>query len=128
MSRIWDALRQAERDKNLTVHGTEAQTRHGLMPAGHSNECLSANVIVLVYGYGAADDPFHELTEAFSVNTRGGVLILTTVVNLGQTLLLTNEINLKRETCVVREVSTQSDGTRVVFEFLQPIPDFWDGI
>jgi len=127
MSRIWDALRQAEREKNRPVQSGGAQTRHDLIHKPDSTKCFLANAPVLVYGYGTTNDPFHERTEAFSVNASRGIIALTTAVNPGQTLLLTNEVNLKERECVVREVSADSSGTRILFEFLQPISDFWDG-
>jgi hypothetical protein len=127
MSKIWDALRQAERDRNRQIQAGGV-LRHDLARERRSTKCFFANAPVLVYGYGSTDDPFHEQTEALSVNERGGIIILTTAVNPGQTLLLTNEANLKEEKCVVREVTADSCGTRIVFEFLQSVPDFWDAI
>jgi hypothetical protein len=81
----------------------------------------------LVYGYGAADNPFHEGTEALYVNARGGLITLSTAVNPGQTLLLINEVNLKEQKCsVVRQKSTYLNRTAIAVEFPQPVPDFWD--
>lgn len=128
MSKIWDDLRQAERDKNRTVQAEGVQTQHDLVPERRSTKCFLANAPVSVYGHVATNGPFHERTEALSVNARGGIMKLTTAVNPGQTLLLTNELNRKETKCVVREVSADSPGTRVVFEFLEPVPDFWDAI
>ena len=72
-----------------------------------STDRFLANAPVFVYGYGATDDPFHERTEALSVNAGGGLITLTTSVNSGQTLLLINEVNLKEEKCtVIRQVPT----------------------
>ena len=85
------------------------------------------NTPVLVYGYGATDDPFHERTEALSVNAGGGLITLVTAVSSGQTLLLINEVNQKEEKCtVVREVSTHLDRIQIVVKFPQPAPDFWE--
>jgi hypothetical protein len=125
MRAITLALRQAERDKNGSVQSGE-QTQHYQIPG--STKSFLANVPVLVYGYGTTNDPFHERAEALSVNGRSGIIILTSAVNPGETLILTNEVNLREEKCVVREVSADSCGTRIVFEFLGPAPDFWDAI
>jgi len=127
MSRIWDALRKAERDKNRKIQTGDAQTQDDPLPQPLSTKCSLANAPVLVYGYGTTNDPFHERAEAFSVDARGGRLTLTTAVNPGQTLLLTNEVNMKEEECIVREVSVDSCAIRIVFEFLQPARDFWEG-
>ncbi len=92
-----------------------------------STKRFLANTPVLVYGYGATDEPFHERTEALSVNAGGGLITLTTAVNPGQTLLLINEVNQKEEKCtVVREVSTYLEKTEVVVKFPEPVPDFWE--
>ena len=92
-----------------------------------STKRFLANAPVLVYGYGATDDPFHERTEALSVNAGGGLITLATAVNTGQTLLLINEMNQKEEKCtVIRQASTYLDRTDIVVKFPQPVPDFWE--
>ena len=130
MSKIWEALREAQR---LRKQGIEIEGPRNYWDAirnacdRRSTKRLSTNVPVWVYGYGASDDPFHELTEAFSVNAGGGLITLTTAVSSGQTLLLINEANLKEEMCtVVREVSTYPDRTDIAVKFPQPLSGFWD--
>jgi hypothetical protein len=127
MSKIWDALREAERVRNERV-GKEALHSHldAIPDRRSTNRCL-ANTPLLVYGYGATDDPFHERTEAISVNANGGLITLTRAVNTGQTLLLINEVNLKEERCtVVRQVSTKLRRSGIAIKFPHPVPDFWD--
>lgn len=129
MSKNWEALREAQRLRKQNIESgpenywdiiREIRDRR-------STKRLSTNVPVWVYGYGATNDPFHERTEAFSVNAGGGLIALTTAVGSGQTLLLVNEMNLKEERCtVVREVSTYPDRTDIAIKFPQPLPDFWD--
>jgi hypothetical protein len=127
MSKIWDALREAERLKNQRVYKEGLQNDWDALSERRSTKRFLANTPVLVYGYGATDDPFHERTEALSVNAGGGLITLTTAVNPGQTLLLINEVNLKEERCtVVRQVSAYLNGTDIVVKFPQPVPDFWD--
>ncbi len=127
MSKIWDALRKAQRLRNQRVYKEGLQNYRDAIPERRSSKRFLANTPVLVYGYGATDDPFHERTEALSVNAGGGQITLTTAVNPGQTLLLINEVNLKEEKCtVVREVSTSLDRTDIVVKFPQPVPDFWE--
>jgi hypothetical protein len=127
MSKIWDALREAQRLKKQLPDKAGLQNSAEAIPERRSTKRFLANTPVLVYGYGATDDPFHERTEALSVNAGGGVISLTTSVNPGQALLLINEGNLKEEKCtVVREVSTHLDRIHIVVKFPQPIPDFWE--
>jgi hypothetical protein len=127
MSKIWDALREAERLKTDRVCMDSPQNHGDAIPDRRSTKRFLANAPLLVYGYGAADSPFHEEAEALSVNARGGLITLTTAVNPGQTLLLINEANLKEEKCtVVRQASTHPNGTGIAVEFPQPVPDFWD--
>jgi hypothetical protein len=124
MSKIWDALRQAQRLRNLYKDGL--QNYRDAIPERRSTKRFLANTPVLVYGYGATDDPFHERTEALSVNAGGGLITLTTAVYPGETLLLINEVNLKEEKCtVIRQVSTDLNRTGIVVKFPQPVPDFW---
>jgi hypothetical protein len=127
MSKIWDALRQAERLKNQRVYEEDLSNHPDAILDRRSTKRYLANAPVLVYGYADTDHPFHERTEALSVNAGGGLILLTTAVNPGQPLLLTNEVNLKEERCtVVRQVSVSSNRIGVVVKFPQPMPDFWE--
>ena len=127
MSKIWEALREVERLKNRRIYTEGLQNKHDLLPDRRSTKRVLANAPVLVYGYGPTNDPFHEGTEALSVNARGGLITLTTAVIPGQTLLLINKANLKELRCtVVRQLSTYLNRTGIVVKFPQPVPDFWD--
>jgi hypothetical protein len=127
MSKIWAAIREAERDKNSRLYNEGPEDGSDLIADRRSTKRFTANTPVLVYGYGMMDDPFHEGTEALSVNACGGLITLTTAVNPGQTLLLINKKNEREEKCtVVREVSTYLNRTGVAVKFTVPIPDFWD--
>ena len=127
MSKIWQALREAERLRNERLSKEVLDNPWGAIPDRRSTKRFLANTPVLAYGYGATDEPFHERTEALSVNASGGLITLTTAVNPGQTLLLINEANLKEERCVVvRQVSTHLNGIDIAVKFQQPVPDFWD--
>lgn len=127
MSKIWDALREVERLKNKRAYTEGLDHQDRLTLERRSTKRFLANVPILVYGYGAADGPFHEGTEALSVNARGGLITLTTAVKPGQTLLLINKTNLKEEKCtVIRQLSTYLNRTGIVVKFPQPVPDFWD--
>jgi hypothetical protein len=90
MSKIWDALREAERLKNEGVSKEGPQQQQDAIPERRSTKRFLAKTPVMVYGYGATDSPFHERTEALYVNARGGLITLTTPVIPGQALLLIN--------------------------------------
>ena len=127
ISKIWKALREAERLKKQRVEVEGIEKYLDAIRDRRSTKRFLANTPVLVYGYGTTDEPFHERTEALSVNAGGGLITLATAVNSGQTLLLINEVNQKEEKCtVIRQVSTYLDRTDIVVKFPQPVPDFWE--
>jgi hypothetical protein len=126
-SKIWEALREAERLKKQRVEVEGIENYLDAIRDRRSTKRFLANAPILVYGYGATDEPFHERTETLSVNAGGGLITLTTAVNPGQTLLLINEVNQKEEICtVIRQVSTYLDRTDIVVKFPQPVLDFWE--
>lgn len=127
MSKIWEALRQAERLKNERVSNEVPDSYRDAVSDRRSTKRFLAKTPVSVYGYGASDDPFHERTEALSVNAAGGLITLTNTVKPGQTLLLINEVNLKEEKCtVVRQVSGNFNRTEIVVKFWKPVHYFWE--
>jgi len=127
MSKIWESLREVERRENGRIYTKGPQNQYDFVPDRRATKRVLANTPVLVYGYGAADDPFHEGTEAISVNARGGLITLTTIVKPGQELILINKVNQKEEKCtVVRHGSTYLNRTGIAVEFPQPVSDFWD--
>jgi hypothetical protein len=127
MSKIWDSLQDVEQHLNKHNSKESVQTSGDLIPDRRSTKRVWAYASVLVYGYRAAESPFHEGTEALHVNAGGGLITLSTAVNPGQMLLLINKVNLKEQNCtVVREQSTCLNRTAVVVKFPQPVADFWD--
>lgn len=127
MSKIWDSFQNVEQHQNKHDCKEGVQDHCDLVPDRRSTKRFWAYAPVLVYGYEAADIPFHEGTEALYVNARGGLITLRTAVNPGQTLLLINKVNLKEQKCsVVRQKSTYLNRAAVVVAFPQPVPDFWD--
>jgi hypothetical protein len=127
MSKIWDSLRDAERHQNKHNYNEAVQKHRAAIPDRRSTKRLWAYASVLVYGYEAADSPFHEGTEALHVNAGGALITLSTAVNPGQKLLLINKANLKEQKCsVVRQQYTYLNRTAIVVKFAQPVPDFWD--
>jgi hypothetical protein len=130
MSKIWESLREAQRRRKQLVEDEGLQNYWDAIRDirdRRSTKRRLTNIPVWVYGYGSTDCPFHERTEAVSVNAGGGLITLTNAVRSGETLLLINEMNLKEEKCtVLREVSTCSDRTDIAIKFPHPLPDFWD--
>ena len=127
MSKLWDRLQELEQHQNKSDFIKGVENNFVLGSDRRSSKRFWAFEPVLVYGRAAADDPFHEGTEALHVNARGGLITLSTAVSPGQTLLLINKANLKEQKCsVVRQESSYLNRTAVIVEFPQPVADFWD--
>jgi hypothetical protein len=130
VSRIWEALRQAERQRSLTnvrepvvdrpgdPQQEDADRRDGLR---HMH-----NVPLLIYGSDADKQPFHEEAETIEANENGCSLVLETAVARGQRLFLTNMRNQAEQECRVIHVGKRIRGkARVGIEFAAPTPQFW---
>jgi hypothetical protein len=134
MSRIWQALRQAEQERARTLSPQEApnieelesepapedqsERRHDLR---HSHETT-----LLVYGSDSEKQPFHEQSETIDANDNGCLLMLASAVSRGQRLFLTNMRNQAEQECRVVYISRRVQGkSRVGVEFLRPSPQFW---
>jgi hypothetical protein len=127
MSEIWDRLQDIERHQNDRSFKEGVQNDFVPIPDRRSSKRLWAYEPILVYGYAAPEDPFHEGTEGLHVNARGGLITLSTAVSPGQKLLLINKANLKEQQCsVVRQESSYLNRTAFIVEFPQPVADFWD--
>jgi hypothetical protein len=127
MSKIWDSLQDVEQHLNKHDYKEDVQNHRDPIPDRRSTKRLWAYAPVLLYGYGAADNPFHEGTEALHVNAGGALITLSTAVNPGQTLLLINMVNLKEQKCsVARQKPSYLNRTAIIVKFPQPVPDFWD--
>jgi hypothetical protein len=123
MSRIWDLMRAVE---------TQAGANRGIPETTEpirERRCAPRSWTfspVLVYGYMADNEPFHEGTEALHVNAGGGLITLTSGVVEGQTLILINKRNEKEEKCrVVCRRSGYLHRAAVAVKFLELSPDFW---
>jgi hypothetical protein len=130
VSRIWDALKRAERlrsrekaGEEAAIHATEdsrqdSDRRKGLRHAHHAP--------LLVYGSDADRQPFHEEAETLDANSEGCLLILETAVAKGQRLFLTNTRTQAEQECRVTHVGRRSAGkSRVGVTFTSPCPAFW---
>lgn len=133
MSRIWEALKEAEKDKarsrrsaaNLKKDGSERRM----------SERWAQPVPVLIYGSDAEKQPFHEETETVDINKDGCAFALETPVVRGQALFVTNMRNQAERECRVVHIGKRAHGkSRIGVNFLKPgtnpslpghDPDFW---
>jgi len=130
LSRIWQALKQAERDRlrsgdSVPVAGRSSDSgrddtdRRGGLRHAHQ-------VPLLIYGSDADKQPFHEESETMDAHENGCSLAMEAVVVNGQRLFLTNMRNQAEQECRVVHVGKRVRGkSRVGIEFVAPTPQFW---
>jgi hypothetical protein len=130
LSRIWDALKQAERQRSRLGDRAPAAARasdsaqKGTDRRGNLRH--EYNVTLLIYGSDADKEPFHEEAETIDAHENGCSLTLEAVVARGQRLYLTNMRNQAEQECRVIHVSRRVRGkARVGIEFVVPSPQFW---
>lgn len=125
MSRLWEALKQAERERSAANTGEKS----GALPnIWDRRDKLrhSHHVALLVYGSDTEKQPFHEEATTIDVNERGCLIALESAVSHGQRLFLTNTINQAEQDCRVVHVGRRSHGkARIGVEFARPCPHFW---
>jgi len=130
VSRIWQALKQAERDRNRPAESAPAAPA----PADSARENEdrrgglrhSHQVSLLIYGSDADKQPFHEEAETIDAHENGCSLTMETAVVNGQRLFLTNMRNQAEQECRVVHVGSRVRGkARVGIEFTVPSPQFW---
>jgi hypothetical protein len=124
VSRIWDALKQAEREKSQTAGGsTSASVEKRDRRAGLNH---SHRAQLLVYGSDAEGQPFHEDVETIHVSDEGCLFELETSVLEGQRLFL---VHLRTEAeldCrILRIAKGIGRKARIAVAFASPAPDFW---
>jgi hypothetical protein len=140
MSRIWQALRQAERERRglgpeegpdieqmeREPLSDEEEPRLTRGSDRRKEERAYHQTTVLVYGSDAEKQPFHEQCETVDANETGCLLMLASGVSRGQRLFLTNMRNQAEQECRVVHVGRKVQGkTRVGIEFVRPAPLFW---
>lgn len=88
---------------------------------------ISMYVPVFVYGYTAADEPFHQDTNTLQVNANGGLLHLNANVRYGQKLLLRNRVTQEEQECYVVTLTKRPKhgDVRVGVAFAHCAPGFW---
>ncbi|MGH9575510.1 MAG: hypothetical protein ACRD40_18525 [Candidatus Acidiferrales bacterium] len=140
MSRIWQALRQAEQErKGLApqeapdigeIEREPAAEKAEARPAGGLDRRKvlrnSRETAVLVYGSDSEKQPFHEQSDTIDANENGCLLSLASSVSPGQRLFLTNMQNQAEQECRVVYVGPLVRGkSRVGVEFTRPSAQFW---
>jgi len=130
LSRIWDALKHAERQRSRSEDRAPAPDRanDSAQADADRREGLrhTHNVSLLIYGSDADKQPFHEEAETIEAHEKGCSLTLETVVVRGQRLFLTNMRNQAEQECRVIHVGRRVHGkARVGIEFVAPTPQFW---
>jgi hypothetical protein len=146
VSRIWDAIKEAELER------AGAATRNRAKPSEKSerkpfeeehqsaiDRFLEKNrserrnsrrrvhrVALLVYGSDSEKQPFHEEAYTLEVNDNGCMLSLENVVMQSQHLFLINPHNMEQECRVIRVGRRVRGKSRVAIEFISPAPRFWN--
>jgi PilZ domain-containing protein len=126
MSRIFDALKQAQRTRPgqpgpqpIGASATETADRR-------RSRRWAIDISVYVYGHGAETEPFHEEAHTLNVNATGALLLLSAPVRKGQSLLLTNRFTEQEQGCRVVYVGTKHSRTiEAGIAFPEANPDFW---
>lgn len=126
MSRIWNALKQAEKERGRGAN-LRSTARIEAEPANRRKSQRSQPpTALLVYGSGMDKQPFHEEAEILNANEDGCLVSLETQVERGQRLFLVNLTNQDELECRVVRLGKSHQGKRqVAVEFLRPRPEFW---
>ena len=146
MSRIWKALKQAEKERSRSKERKQAgrspahphadQGEHSpAQSQAHPNsdgadrrrsERWEQPVPVLVYGSDSGKHPFHEQTETADINDDGCSFTVAATVAIGQRLFLVNMLNDAERECRVVQAGHRSRGkAHIAIEFSKADPDFW---
>jgi hypothetical protein len=133
VSRIWEALKEAEKDKARSRKSAAIPKKDG--SERRISERWAQPVPVLIYGSDAEKQPFHEETETVDINKDGCAFPLETPVVRGQALFITNMRNQAERECRVVHIGKRANGkSKVGVNFLKPgtnpslpghDPDFW---
>jgi hypothetical protein len=130
VSRIWEALKQAERQRSAAEASGRGLARSGVHATDDSDHRRGLrhahSVPILVYGSDAEKQPFHEEADTIDAHENGCLIALETAVARGQRLFLTNTRNQAEQECRVVHVGRRVRGkARIGVVFLAPSPDFW---
>jgi hypothetical protein len=143
VSRIWDALKQAENERSRSKVRKQAGQSPAISVSEESapvvpvhpnsdgadrrrSERWGQPVPVLVYGSDSEKQPFHEETETADINDDGCSFVIGTAVAKGQRLFLVNMLNDAERECRVVQASRRTRGkAEIAVEFSAADADFW---
>jgi hypothetical protein len=134
VSRVWNALKQAERERAHVTQRNAIQSPDKPCekffekdsPERREGQRPARRVPLLVYGWDAEEQPFHEEAEAFEINESGFLLWLETRVARGQRLFLINMRNQAEQECKVITIGKRIHSkARVAIQFNRRAPNFW---
>jgi hypothetical protein len=134
VSRVWNALKEAERERAHVTQRNSIQSpdkpcensSEKDFPERRQGQRPARRVPLLVYGWDAEEQPFHEEAEAFEINESGSLLWLETRVARGQRLFLINMRNQAEQECQVNTIGKRVHGkARVAIQFKRRAPHFW---
>ena len=126
VSRIFDAIKRAERARSTPVKNQNAVTSDGESWERRRGRRWTLDVPVFVYGHSASKEPFHEEAHTLGVSAYGGLLVLGANVRPGQKLLLTNRSTQAEQECTVVYLGPRrAKTTEVAIEFNLPNARFW---
>jgi hypothetical protein len=126
MSRIFDALKNAQRDRAQKAQPKPPAADAVEIPDRRRDRRWALDVSVYVYGHGPGTEPFHEEAHTLNVSASGALLLLSVPVQTGQTLLLTNRLTQREQGCRVVFLGTQHSRTvETGIAFPQTNYDFW---
>jgi hypothetical protein len=143
VSRIWNALKQAEKERSRSKGRKQAGHSPAISVPKESAPVVPAHpnsdgadrrrserwgqpVPVLVYGSDSEKQPFHEETETADISDDGCSFAIATAVAKGQRLFLVNMLNDAERECRVVQASRRARGkSEIAVEFSAADADFW---
>lgn len=126
LSRIWEALRLAERQRTGVEQPSSKNSVAFGNPERRGTIRDSHRVPLLVYGSDGDKQPFHEEVLTINVSENGCLIAIESSVSRGQRLFLTNTSNQAEQECQVIHVGRRSRGKLIIgVAFLHPAPNFW---
>lgn len=128
MSRLYDALRHAQKERGAKEPGKEPEPA----PAARAgferrrSHRVAISLPILIYGRNGSGEPFHEETKTLQVSPTGCSFSLDIPVALEQRLMVISQ-NKDREQLarVVYIKARKPQPTEIGVEFLEPRADFW---
>jgi hypothetical protein len=128
VSRIWNALKEAEKQRLLATQRNQTESKRQTAERRNGMRAVR-KVSLLIYGTAGDTQPFHEDSYSLEVSERGGLISVASSVAPGQHLVVMNQSNQEEMECRVVHVAERIHGrTRVGVEFLGSASVFWGPI